>query len=162
MRINYSGKEIIAAEKGYKSDDNGNIIGPREKPLKLWKMPSGYLAFSVKDYRGKCINIHLHRFLAYEIYGMQIYEPGTVVRHLDGNHLNNSLDNLAIGTQSDNIIDIPKHKRSEHGRTADRTKYTLDEIKVFKDYKEEHTLKQTIKHFDISSTGKLRRLLDLV
>jgi hypothetical protein len=37
--------------------------------------------------------------------------PEAVTRHLDGDALNNSVDNLAWGTQAENIDDRERHKR---------------------------------------------------
>lgn len=40
-----------------------------------------------------------------------MFEEGIVVRHFNGNPLDNSEDNILIGTQSENMQDIPKEKR---------------------------------------------------
>lgn len=98
--------------------------------------------------------------VAYMKFGDKIYEHGMVVRHLDGNHFNNCFDNIEIGTQTDNIMDIPKEIRSNHSKNTDRTHYTIEQIKEFKSYVDNgHTYKQTIIHFGISSIGKLRNNL---
>lgn len=39
-------------------------------------------------------------------YGIKIYDPHTVVRHLDNNPLNNSIDNISIGTYKDNYNNL--------------------------------------------------------
>lgn len=160
MNINYSKNEIIAYQKGYRAMEDGTIIGVKGNQLKLWKMPSDYWAFSAKNYK-KTMNITVHRFVAYQKYGDKIFDDGIVVRHLDGNHLNNSFTNIEIGTQSDNIFDIPKERRSNQAKMSDRkTIYTIEDINMIKEfYYDNHTLKQTMEKFNISSNGKLRRLL---
>lgn len=42
--------------------------------------------------------------------------PGSVVRHLDGNKLNNHSRNLSYGTQSENILDSVAHGTHHHAR----------------------------------------------
>ena len=108
MKINYSRNEELAFNKGYRILIDGTVIGVLGKPLSLFKMPSDYWAFTIRNTNGKTINIQYHRFIAYTKYGDKIYNPNTVVRHLDGNHLNNDFDNIVIGTQSDNMYDKPK------------------------------------------------------
>jgi hypothetical protein len=59
------------------------------------------------------INIAIHRLQAFQKYGDLLYEEGTVVRHLNGDPGSNAWDNIAIGTMSDNMFDIPKQIRIE-------------------------------------------------
>ncbi|MCQ9121597.1 HNH endonuclease [Rodentibacter pneumotropicus] len=56
---------------------------------------------------------HIHRLLALAF----IPGFGDVVRHLDGNPLNYSLDNLAWGSYSDNEADKKLHGRTARGET---------------------------------------------
>lgn len=49
--------------------------------------------------------VYEHRFVAFKKFGPSALLPGVVVRHIDGNKLNNSPDNLILGTQSDNARD---------------------------------------------------------
>jgi hypothetical protein len=52
------------------------------------------------------------------------YEEGTVVRHLNGDPGSNAWDNIAIGTMSDNMFDIPKQiriRRAEHASSLSHT-----------------------------------------
>lgn len=41
------------------------------------------------------------------------FDEHQVVRHKDGNHLNNTPDNIIMGTQQDNIHDITTEARAE-------------------------------------------------
>jgi hypothetical protein len=54
------------------------------------------------------INIPVHRLQAYQKYGEKMFDDGIEVRHLDGNPLNNSWDNILIGNHSDNMMDQSK------------------------------------------------------
>jgi hypothetical protein len=44
--------------------------------------------------------------------------PGAIIRHLDGDHLNNAASNLAYGTRSENALDATRHG---HNRNALKT-----------------------------------------
>ncbi len=62
---------------------------------------------------------------------------GEVVRHLDGNPRNNNVENLAYGTQSENIFDAVRHGthpwssrthcKYGHEYTPENTRYTKNE-----------------------------------
>lgn len=52
-----------------------------------------------------------HRVVAYRKFGEIVFEKGMCVRHLDGNKSNNHPDNLAIGTNQDNIDDHVSSRR---------------------------------------------------
>lgn len=159
MIVKFSRNEELTFNKGYRVLMDGTVIGVLGKPLSLFNMPSGYKAFTIRDTNGKTINIAVHRFIAYTKYGDKIYEPDTVVRHFDGNHLNIDFDNILIGTQSDNMFDKPKEDRSNQVKNRDNTKYTIEEIQKFKScYDYGYTLQQIIDMFNISSKGKLRGL----
>lgn len=54
----------------------------------------------------------VHRFQAYVKYKDLIYKEKICVRHLDGNSLNNSIDNIEIGSWTDNRLDIKKEIRT--------------------------------------------------
>lgn len=49
--------------------------------------------------------VYEHRVVALKKFGAQIFENKIVVRHINGNKLDNSPDNIMIGSQNDNIKD---------------------------------------------------------
>jgi hypothetical protein len=106
----------IAYEAGYRIID-GKIMSPKLKELKGNIHHTGYRVFSIRvpvAYAPgvrKTKAIKVHRLVAYQKYGAAIFEEGLVVRHKDGNPLNNFDDNILIGSQSDNMMDRPKHAR---------------------------------------------------
>jgi len=51
------------------------------------------------------IYVYEHRLVALKTYGPSAAIPGIVVRHIDGNKVNNNPSNLILGTQSDNARD---------------------------------------------------------
>lgn len=52
-------------------------------------------------------NVYVHRLVAEAFLGAQ--PPGEFVRHLDGDHENNTAGNLAWGTRSENMLDSVRH-----------------------------------------------------
>lgn len=98
-----------AKRKGYYCDFEGNVYSKRKK-LALRKTLEGRYRFSIRLGRDR-VTIPVHRFAAYLKYGDDVFKKNMVVRHLDGNPSNNSYDNLELGTQSQNMLDIPEDKR---------------------------------------------------
>lgn len=104
-------------KKGYTIDDNGNCYNPDGKSLNPF-LTKNYLHVSIRLSKDKTKIIKVHRIQAYKKYGSALYEPGIMVRHLDGNNVNNKVDNIAIGTNKDNQNDIPKDLRSKRSYNA--------------------------------------------
>jgi hypothetical protein len=88
---------------GYKVYQNGTIIGLRGWVLKAVKDSGGYLTVNIK--KDKLRTVRIHRIMA------ECFLPNPnslpVVNHIDGNKLNNSLDNLEWCSYSHNS----KHAR---------------------------------------------------
>lgn len=104
---------VIMAILGYNIDKDGNILKPSGE---IWD--SSY--FNSNSYKKVTFRppakyfgrVHArtvlpHRYQAFKKYGLIIFDDNICVRHLDNNKLNNSWDNIAIGTQSDNHHDNP-------------------------------------------------------
>ncbi len=134
-------KEQIAYEKGYRVTKDGQLIGLSNKVVGCVN-GRGYEHTGIKLNK-KHINLETHRLQAYQKYRDKLYEDGIVVRHLNSNSLDNSWYNIAIGTQSDNQMDIPKEIRTRRAISAGkaRIKYTkefilklIEEYKVIKNY----------------------------
>ena len=91
-------KVELAAKRCY-VDKDGNIY----KRL----MPKGnrYLKFGL-TINGKRLYIPIHRLQAFQKFGMKMFEPGIEVRHLNNNNYDNSWDNIALGTRSENMLDL--------------------------------------------------------
>lgn len=70
------------------------------------------ISFIYENHRYYC---PIHRLQAYIKYRELLYQKDIMVRHLNGNKLDNSWDNIAIGTAYDNAQDIPIEKRRERG-----------------------------------------------
>jgi hypothetical protein len=153
-------KVIEAFNKGYKIKKDGSVIGLRGNNISLCLATNGYLSFSVRFSNNKVTRVFLHKLQAYQKYGNLLFEDGIVVRHFDGNKLNNSWDNILIGTQSDNMLDIPQNTRIERAfhATSFVRKYNKTEVRDF--YNNCKSYKQTMEKFNISSKGTLHFILN--
>ena len=128
-------REQIAYEKGYRVTKDGHLLNPRGKVI--GNISSGYIRMAL--YEEKKMSVKVHRLQAYQKYGNKLYEDGIVVRHLNGNKLDNSWDNIAIGTYRDNSMDIPKEIRIKRAILAGKAsiKYPKEFIlKLREEYKE--------------------------
>ena len=108
-------KEKIAYEKGYRTV-NGITFGLTNNILSTWINKKGYYTFAIMtgsrtDGTRKKHNVLVHRLVAYQKYGNDIYNKGIEVRHFDGDSLNNCDNNILIGTHSENMMDIPEEER---------------------------------------------------
>jgi hypothetical protein len=94
---------------GYRVTEEGKLINPKGKvingSIRHKNRKYSTLSFNIK-FGEKKKNCCIHRLQAFQKYGIKIYDPHTVVRHLDNNPLNNSIDNISIGTYKDNYNDL--------------------------------------------------------
>ena len=127
----------IAYERGYRVTKDGSLLNPKGKVIGDSVDSRGYKQTSIKINK-KNTNIRTHRLQAYQKYGNKLFEDGIVVRHLNGNRLDNSLYNIAIGTQRDNLMDIPKEIRTRTSIEGAKTqiKYSKEFVlKLREEYK---------------------------
>jgi uncharacterized protein YerC len=168
---------IKAYGLGYRSTQEGNIIGKSGKILKL-QLVAGYYQFYadfVTKEQPKRVwsHIKVHRFIGYEKYGNLIFEDGLLIRHKDSNPLNNTWDNLLIGNASDNMLDQPEEVRVRKAIQATQfvRKYPDELLKevffdrynlgfTYRDIKEKYGIsKSTLSHiFNVSIFSKNYKL----
>jgi hypothetical protein len=121
--MNKSNRLLKAAfERGYRVNERGEVVSPKgrvRKPQQHLKK-CGYCVaiFTVDDREGTSYPLRVHRLLAYQMFGDRVFEPGIEVRHLDGNSLNNTPENIALGTPSQNALDRPPIDRRLHASVA--------------------------------------------
>ena len=145
---------LICFNKGYVIDEYGNVKN-KDKLLKCSVNINGYLKFSIRTKTESSTPVFVHKLQAYFKYGNKIFEKGIVVRHLNGNKLDNSFENIAIGTQQDNMLDKPKHKRIEW---ASHPKYDYESIK--KDRLLGMTYRELMNKYNISSKGTISYIIN--
>lgn len=114
-------KEEYFSKKGYTVTEDGHLMSPKNKIVGTHPNKKGlrYEYVSVL-YKGKIDKLFAHRLQAFQKYREEIYKEGIVVRHLNGNSLDNTFNNIAIGTIVDNALDIPKEKRKEMSVVANK------------------------------------------
>jgi len=152
---------LIAYEKGYRVI-NGEVISPSGQILKP------YLSYTKGEYKRlefkvEKMNVAVHRLAAYQKYGKELFRDGIEVRHKDGNSLNNSDDNILIGTKSENALDkLPKvRKRAAIQASNKIRRFSDDEMKeIKKKYNEVRSYKKVMREFGISSKGTLHYILN--
>lgn len=129
-----------ATQRGFTVDKVGQVYNPKGKPLK------GYVRKKKTKQKGKGSGVRLehtfgvclegngyvtypvktHRFVAYMKYGEEAFKV-ECVRHLNDNSLDNSWDNIAIGTLYDNHLDAVRNGKSEPKKIKPPKPETLGE-----------------------------------
>ena len=150
---------LEAYNRGYRVTKEGSVKGIKTKELSLSKNKKGYYSFNIR-YDNKVTRVFVHRLQAYQKYGKKLFNEEVLARHLNGDSTDNSWDNILIGTQSDNMMDISEEERiskSLHATSFIR-KYNKEEVKKF--HKKSKSYKETMEKFHISSKGTLNYILN--
>lgn len=84
----------------YKAYRSGWVVGADGGLLKLILKDNGYLHFSQSEGHGKPNQTLVHRFV-YEFFKGPIPD-GMTIDHIDGDKLNNDIDNLQLMSRGDN------------------------------------------------------------
>ena len=109
--------------EGYFVSRDGSVYSSKTKrELRPYLSRKGYKCVDL-CVCGKRFKTRVHQLVAWTFLGEQ--RIGSVIRHLDGNPLNNSVSNLAYGTQSDNEQDSIRH----YGHHARYHKITPEQAK---------------------------------
>ncbi len=78
---------------------------------------------------GKKYVKYIHQLVAQAFLGNS---NGLMVRHLDGDIFNNNLDNLAYGTQIDNMADAKRHGTTACGTRLPQSKLNERKVRVIR------------------------------
>ena len=100
---------IEVCQKGYEVI-NGEILNHLNKKINFILTKKGYPIISVSIWNTR-YPVKVHRLVAYQKFGNAVFEKGIEVRHLNGNKLDFSFENILIGTAKENSQDKPKEKR---------------------------------------------------
>lgn len=152
-------KYKYAIQKGYYVAENGDAYSCHKKlKLKLSSKICRYYCFNIRYYE-KHTTIKVHRLQAYQKFGEAIFEKGIVVRHLNGDSLDNSFNNIDIGTQSDNVMDMPLKVRVAKAIRATSFVKKFNHNSVFLYYQKTQSYKKTMAKFGIKSKGTLYNII---
>ncbi len=154
-----SKKEYIATKRGYIVTKQGLLFNLKNKQIGKGLNRHGYHKFSMRI-NPKIVEVTLHRLQAFQKFGDKLFEKGIVTRHLDGNPRNNEWSNIAIGTHTDNMQDIPKGVRLRKANYATSFVRKYDKLAIRNFHKEGKSYKETMYKFDISSKGTLHFILN--
>lgn len=143
-------------KKGYKINDSGEVFNVRDKKLSLTPQSNGYLKFTIR-FNKKVKTIPIHQFQAYKKFGNLIFKKGIQVRHLNGNKLDNSWDNIEIGNQSDNQLDIPEKDRIIRSGNNSRT---YDHKSIIEDRNIGMSYLEIMNKYNIQSKGTISFIIN--
>lgn len=155
---------ILAYENGYRiSKDGLTLITSKKEKQQTHFNALGYPIFSF--YNGiQSRTLFWHRLQAYQKYQEQLFNKNIVVRHLNDIKTDCSESNIVIGTQSENMRDIPLEIRLRstliaQNQAIKKTRlYNALEIRAFHNI--EKSYKITMAQFNISSKGTLYHILN--
>lgn len=153
-------KEEIFYSKGYRITEYGAILNPKGIEIQGYTDGRGYKRLKLHIGK-KYLECDVHRIQAFQKYGELLYQEGIEVRHFNGIKLDNSYNNILIGTHQENMLDIPEAIRVNKAiyATSFMKKHNKEEVKKF--YKENgNSYKKTLEAFNISSKGTLHYLLN--
>lgn len=124
---------IVAYKKGYRVSENGEtVIGATGKPLLAYAY-KGYLFFNMK-HKQIAYKIPVHRLAAFQKYGEALFNAACV-RHKNGVSLDNSQENLLIGSHRENAMDRKKEDRVKHALIASQKVMRTDWDQIDKERK---------------------------
>ncbi len=119
---------------------NGAILKLPQRELVKWVNSYGYLTVTLSSPRKH--NRGLHQLIAETFIGPR--PPGMQVRHLDGNKLNNSVENLAYGTPRENQLDRITHGTHNRGERCGTSVLTSsDVLKIMEDTRTEQAIAES-------------------
>lgn len=156
--------EIIAHNRGYTIDVNGVVYNKKGIIMKPYII-NGYKFLRIRYGKDKkMICIKFSRIQAYMKFGDAIYEEDICVRHINGNSLDDSWDNIMIGSHSDNMRDIPKSTRVKSSAIASskrKSSYSKDKIiAIKKAHNDGLSYKQIMEKFNITSKGTISYIVN--
>lgn len=114
----------------YAVSDRGrvmHVVTGRIRKLTLGA--NGYLTWTM-HVNGSARPILVHRAVLECFVGPP--SEGAVGRHLDGDRVNNFLENLAWGTQAENVRDTIRHGRQARGERSKKSGLTEKDVRIIR------------------------------
>lgn len=137
-------------DRGFVERPNGSIVSVciREAveghPLYVFSIRHGVVRYPQ--------TVFVHKLVAYQKFGLRAFDPNVVIRHLNGNSLDNSWNNIEIGSQRLNSLDIPLERRialARHAASFQRS-ITSDEARLIRETKP--PLSEVMARFGVSKS----------
>jgi hypothetical protein len=122
-------EKIIDEYPSYAINESGSIFSffnGKRRELKLVKQTNGYLHVTLYGKEKKRKQFSVHQLMGMAFLGIKSnYKK--VILHKDNNKENNKIENLRVGTQSENILQAFREGRATSATTAVKIiQYTLD------------------------------------
>lgn len=141
---------VQAFSEGYRINNDGEITNPKGKVLKgyIWeKQPN--LFYDTFNFRGT--KVQVHHLIAFQKYGIEWLFGELLVRHKNDNSLDNSIDNIVLGTKYDNSMDMTPEKRKKSTEKANIALrlFSDDQIRIIRS--SDKTYKQLSEEFNCSA-----------
>jgi Mor family transcriptional regulator len=163
MRNTKTAKATVeASKKGYLVDGSGKVWY-KGKLVSGYKKPrSGtcYMTITIRDLSGKSATISVHQLHAYQKYGEKALGDDVVVRHLNGDSLDNSWGNIAIGSMSQNMMDRPSGERKFYSLIAASHQVKYDAEAIRKDHEDGLSYRDIMIKYGISSKGTVSHIIN--
>jgi len=113
----------------YAINDSGSIfslIKGEKRELKPVKQSNGYLHITLYDKEKKRQQFGVHKLMGIVFFGVNSNSK-TVILHKDNNKENNKIENLKVGSQSENILQAFREGRAKSAKSPVKiVQYTLD------------------------------------
>tara|TARA_R110001632_G_scaffold137804_2_gene253417 strand:+ start:6935 stop:7756 length:822 start_codon:yes stop_codon:yes gene_type:complete len=126
-------KEETALRLGFSVNNDGQILynGFLKRPA---ISGLGYQIISFQRVLGRSTLLFVHRLQAYQKFGKKLFNF-PLVRHLNGDKLDNSFNNILLGDHAQNYKDIPKNEQITRYKKAaiSRSGFSPQERKSFRD-----------------------------
>jgi hypothetical protein len=153
----------LAYKKGYRVTDNGLLIGLNGRPLSVkLRGNQRYPTFSVSGVDGiknkyGVFGIPVHKYAAYCFYGDEA-RNSECVRHLNGNALDFSKENIALGTHQQNEYDkaaeirsnSARKARAAQGYRAKNSKFNTDQVKYIRSSHPAKSYREIAEEFNVT------------
>jgi len=141
-----------ATERGYVAQKDGTVISPSGVRLKLQATANGYHRFNVK-YGNESYPIRVSNLVAYQKFGEKVFLESEQVRHLNGNRLDDSWENIDVGSVSQNSMDRPKQERIKSAKHASTFIERKDWEFIDKDRAAGYSYKELRNKYGVSLSG---------
>lgn len=143
------------SRKVFYGDHRSFRIQPQKIKSPTLHSSKNYWMVTVTKQRNKPKPISVHRLIAWAFLGHQ--DKGIEVRHINGNGLDNRIENLCYGTKSQNMIDSINHGSFSMGEVHPCCKLTTEQ--VLEIYHSKEYYKDVAKKYNIHpfTVHKIRR-----
>lgn len=120
---------VIAGYERYAVSNMGNVKNVKTGRILKFGHLKGYRAVTLRGGVRVQNYTTVHRLVATAFIGPS---AGLQTRHLDGNKLNNTVENLAWGTAKENSLDRDRHGTTKRGEANPRAKHSEEKIRTIR------------------------------